>query len=344
MKKSELKRQILEAFSAEEWAAMEEDRAAVPLRSYNRQILLDLRAREADFPGEAEEARVLALRSQLESYLARYWAEEPGAHKYVVQVCLALAFLYEKPMHPPESAGYRSLVQEGRIRYFCPAREEGDGSLCLFCPTEPIGVLEARWKTREAETARREGGTSALVLGEAFRAGAQDAGVLETKALRFHEEVRAICEGNRCRGYGASWACPPAVGSLEECRARVLSFGKLLLFSKAYLLEDSMDFSGVGSAMRDFKACALALGKALRPRLKRLLILSNEGCGRCRKCTWPEEACRFPDELQPSIEGFGFIVSELAKQAGIPYLNGKNTVTFFGAVLYDENGRLSEEE
>ena len=78
--------------------------------------------------------------------------------------------------------------------------------------------------------------------------------------------------------------------------------------------------------------------------LSKLLILSNEGCMRCNTCTWPEEACRFPEELQPSIEGFGFVVSELAKQAGIPYMNGKNTVTFFGAVLYNENGRLSEEE
>ena len=343
MKKSELRKEILSAFTQEEWAALASERTAAPVSRFNREMLLDLRERE-DFPGEADDEKVRALRETVESYLREQWAEEPGAHKYVVAVCLVMTFLYEKPMHPPEKALYRCLVRDGKARYFCPAREPGEGSVCEFCLSEPMSTLEEGWEALIADTARREGEASARVQREVVRAGFQDSGTVKTSALRFHEEVRATCEGNRCRGYGSSWACPPAVGSLEECRERVLGFEKLQLFSKAYLLSDSMDFSSMGSAMLDFKECAWALGKQLRPRLKRLLILSNEGCMRCKTCTWPEEACRFPEELQPSIEGFGFIVSELAKQAGIPYMNGKSTVTFFGAVLFDENGLLSQEE
>ena len=337
MKKSELHREILEALSREEWAALEAERTAAPVSRFNREVLLALRDREEDFHGEAEDSRVRALRETVAAFLKQYWAEEPGAHKYVVLVCLALTFLYEKPMHPPERVRYRTLVREGKARYFCPAREPGEGSVCEFCRSEPMSALEAHWEAQITGTAQREGDASAKALREAFRAGFQDTGVGVTRALRLHEEVRAICQENRCRGYDRSWACPPVAGTLEECEARVRSFGKLLLFSKAYLLEDSMDFSGVGNAMRDFKSCARELGRSLNPLLERFLILSNEGCGRCRDCTWPEAPCRFPEELQPSIEGFGFIVSELAKQAGIPYLNGKNTVTFFGAVLYDED-------
>ena len=343
MKKSELHKEILGAFTPEEWEALVSERTAVPVSRFNRETLLELRERE-DFSGEADAGKVRALRETVEGYLREQWAEEPGAHKYVVAVCLAMTFLYETPMHPPEKALYRCLVRDGKARYFCPAREPGEGSVCEFCLSEPMSALEERWEALILETARREGEASALVQREVFRAGFQDSGTVKTPALRFHKEVRDTCEGNRCRGYGSSWACPPAVGSLEECRERVLGFEKLQLFSKAYLLSDSMDFSNMGSAMRDFKECAWALGRVLRPRLSKLLILSNEGCGRCKACTWPEEACRFPEELQPSIEGFGFIVSELAKQAGIPYMNGKNTVTFFGGVLYNENGRLSEEE
>ena len=336
VKKSILLREILEALSPEEWKALEEGKTAVPVNGYNREVLLELRAREEDFAGEAEEGRVLALREAVDGYLERYWPEEPGAHKYVTLVCLALTFLYEKPMHPPEKAGYRQRIENGTVRYFCPAREEGEDSVCRFCLTEPMGVLEARWEALAAETARKDGEISALVQRAAFRAGFQESGVLDTGALRFHEEVRRICEENRCRSYGRSWACPPAAGTLDQCRERVLGYEKLLLFSKAYLLPDSMDFSAVGKAMKDFKACALDLGRELRPRLNKLLILSNEGCMRCAQCTWPEAPCRFPEELQPSIEGFGFLVSELAQQAGIPYLSGPNTVTFFGAALYDE--------
>ena len=37
-----------------------------------------------------------------------------------------------------------------------------------------------------------------------------------------------------------------------------------------------------------------------------------------------------------SLEGYGFIVNELATEAGIRYNNGANTVTYFGALLYKE--------
>lgn len=342
MKKSELQRAIIASFTEEEWSALEEGRTVVPVSRFNRDALLDLRERE-DFPGQAEEGRVRALRETVEGYLRAQWAEEPGAHKYVTAVCLAMTFLFEKPMHPPEMVRYRCLVRDGKARYFCPAREPGDGSVCTFCLSEPMSVLEDAWEVRAEETARKEGPVSALVQREAFRAGFQDCGVVATSALCFYEEVRDTCE-KRCRGYGSSWACPPAVGTVAQCRERISGYDKLQLFSKAYLLPDSMDFSAVGSAMRDFKDCAWALGRQLRPKLGKLLILSNESCTRCKACTWPDAPCRFPEELQPSIEGFGFVVSELAQQAGIPYMNGKNTVTFFGAALYEENEPITQEE
>jgi hypothetical protein len=83
-----------------------------------------------------------------------------------------------------------------------------------------------------------------------------------------------------------------------------------------------------------FKQTVDRFAEAIKPLVSNGLILSNEGCGRCKVCTYPDAPCRFPDKLYPSIEGFGFIVSELANQAGIKYNNGPNTVTFFGAVVY----------
>ena len=69
------------------------------------------------------------------------------------------------------------------------------------------------------------------------------------------------------------------------------------------------------------------------------LLLSNEGCGRCTACTYPDAPCRFPQLLHHSLEGYGFIVSDLAKEAGIRYHNGANTVTYFGALLFNDNRR-----
>ena len=82
--------------------------------------------------------------------------------------------------------------------------------------------------------------------------------------------------------------------------------------------------------------------KALCDRLHRLaageypqtLLLSNEGCRRCGSCSYPDGPCRLPDVLFPSIEGYGIRVKELADAAGIAYNNGKNTVTYFGALFF----------
>ena len=41
--------------------------------------------------------------------------------------------------------------------------------------------------------------------------------------IPFSEKVRYICQ-TECPRYGKSWACPPAVGSVEECRKRCLSY------------------------------------------------------------------------------------------------------------------------
>jgi hypothetical protein len=40
----------------------------------------------------------------------------------------------------------------------------------------------------------------------------------------------------------------------------------------------------------------------------------------------------------PSLEAYGINVSELAKAAGMNYINGQNTVTYFGAVLFSLDG------
>lgn len=165
------------------------------------------------------------------------------------------------------------------------------------------------------------------------------AGEIPMERLVFHPEIRAICEENSCRNYGRSWACPPAVGTLEECRERCLGYGHFLLVSRAYPLEDSWDFEGMGRAHRDFQRQMDDLGEALAvPEGEASpLLLSNEGCIRCSDCTWPHAPCRFPDKLHPSLEGFGFVVSELAKEAGVPY-RMESGVIYFGAVLLPPEG------
>jgi len=171
---------------------------------------------------------------------------------------------------------------------------------------------------------------------KALAAGFSEVGEVPINSLQYSEEIRRICEGNSCRNYGASWACPPAVGSLEECHKRCEQYDTMLLLSRKYELEDAFDFEGMMKGLLHFKSLIEALDDGVKDQLGEYLLLSNEGCGRCKECTYPNEPCRFPDRLYHSIEGYGFEVVKLARTAGISYNNGANTVTYFGAILFHQ--------
>ena len=67
--------------------------------------------------------------------------------------------------------------------------------------------------------------------------------------------------------------------------------------------------------------------------------LGAGGCGVCDTCAKrTNEPCRFPEKAMPSLEAYGVNVSELARSAGMKYINGQNTVTYFGAVLFSLDG------
>jgi predicted metal-binding protein len=166
------------------------------------------------------------------------------------------------------------------------------------------------------------------------RAGLTDCGIVDARSVGFSQEVRKMCEQNTCRMYGKTWACPPAVGTVGECRDRCLRFRRLLVFSGRYPLEDSFDYEGMMAAMADFKVKARALEAWVKPRLSSYLMLANEGCGICGSCTYPGAPCRFPDRMHGSIEAYGIFVSEVAAAAGVEYNNGPDTVTYFGGIFF----------
>ena len=49
----------------------------------------------------------------------------------------------------------------------------------------------------------------------------------------FSKEVRDLCQGNSCGMYHTTWACPPAVGSVESCMEKCQAYDKAMLFTTA---------------------------------------------------------------------------------------------------------------
>ena len=208
-------------------------------------------------------------------------------------------------------------------------------------PPEPEPAPPARKKKRAKGGGGAGGGgdvDSELFarIGEELRAcGVFQHGFVDTADVEFMHEVRKMCEANTCRMYGATWACPPAVGTVDECRDRCRAYGRMLVFSGKYDLEDSFDYEGMEAAGKAFKAVARRVGEALRPRLGDFLLLANEGCDACASCTYPGAPCRSPELAHGSIEGYGILVGELARKAGMDYYNGPDTVTYFAALAFD---------
>lgn len=166
--------------------------------------------------------------------------------------------------------------------------------------------------------------------------GAFACGEISIEEIKFYNEIRAICEGNGCRVYNTNWVCPPAIGTVDECRQRVQSFKKAVLFNAVYELEDSFDIEGMDDARYEFKKLCEKIHAEIISDHPELLLLANGGCAICEKCTYPDSPCRLPNIAFHALEGYGVNVSELAKQAGIKYINGKDTVTYFGMILYNE--------
>jgi len=170
----------------------------------------------------------------------------------------------------------------------------------------------------------------------ALKAGLSGTGALDIRSLEYNEWIREICRNNDCHNYNTTWACPPAVGTLEECKRRCEQYRYMILFNKVYDLKGDYDMEKVLACMQDFKDVVDRFDSLVSCMLEKKLILSNEGCGRCRECTWPDELCRFPDKLHHSIEGYGLDIVKLSERAGLKFNNGPGTVTFFGALLYDK--------
>lgn len=167
------------------------------------------------------------------------------------------------------------------------------------------------------------------------RLGFSEQGELNIHELVYYPEIRDICATDQCRCYGKSWSCPPATGTLEECKQRIESYNTMLLFSLKTELEDSFDYEGMMAGAAAFKEMAAALQAELQTLLPRYLLMALAGCKKCGTCTYPDAPCRHPESMFHSLEGYGFDVHLLAEAAGIKYNNGPNTVTYFGAILFD---------
>ena len=179
---------------------------------------------------------------------------------------------------------------------------------------------------------------NASLIDLAVQCGADKAAVIDVSQVILSEQFREICKSNGCGNYGRCWMCPPDVGDIFELMDKVRSYDKALVFQTIRPLEDSFDFEGMTAASADHAK----VSEALRDKTAKLLgpdawTLSCGGCRICETCAKRDGLpCRFPDRALASLESCGIDVYNTVAPTDLRYINGPDTVTYFGMVLYHE--------
>ena len=171
----------------------------------------------------------------------------------------------------------------------------------------------------------------------ALSLGAFRASVIPVEDIETDASFRDLCAANVCGNYGRNWMCPPDVGDIHDLMAALRTYSYALVYQTVSELEDSYDFEGMMDAGVAHNRLMVELRRGIDAlALPRVLHLGAGGCRMCEVCAKRTgEACRHPDLAVASLETYGVNVSKLAPAAGMKYINGKDTVTYFGAVLFD---------
>ena len=174
------------------------------------------------------------------------------------------------------------------------------------------------------------------ILKKAIELGAYKANIIDINEISLDASFRAMCESNFCGNYGKSYQCPPHVGQIYDLMKRICSFQHALVYQTVSTLEDSYDFEGMmeaGNMHNRLTQNLYSYVKECMPN-KKFLILGAGGCRICKSCAiLINEPCRNPERAIGSLEAYGINVSKLAQAAGMNYINGKDTVTYFGLIL-----------
>jgi len=153
--------------------------------------------------------------------------------------------------------------------------------------------------------------------------------------IEFEESLRSMCEMNTCGHYDKSWVCPPACGTVEELKDKVLSFSDSVLLQKVYKIEDSFDFEGMMAGQEDFDKLFTEMMDYTCEKIgSDYYSLKAGSCHLCEECTYPDTPCKYPEKARPSIEACGINVTSLCSSCGVPYINGKNTVSYVALFLF----------
>ena len=152
--------------------------------------------------------------------------------------------------------------------------------------------------------------------------------------LEFSDRIRWICE-NECPMYGRSWACPPGVGTVGQCKSRCRGYQNCLMISTITEVEDIADMNETLATRPEHEAVTNQVLDILKELGAEPYVLSTEACTLCERCAiLDKEPCRFPEKMHPCVESHGINVVPMLESRGLEFQFGANVVTWISLLFY----------
>ena len=164
--------------------------------------------------------------------------------------------------------------------------------------------------------------------------GFDTAAWLDPKTLEAREDVRAMCAADKCRAYNKNWTCPPACGTLAQCQEKMGSYERGLLVQTVGHMRKTIDSRCCRETEQRHMEQFRLLSEQVRKIYPQALCLGAGGCRVCPECAYPEP-CRFPEKAMSSMEGYGLFVTQVCRDAGVPYHYGERTVAFTACIMME---------
>ena len=132
MTKRELLKRLQESISEKEKEALYKLDSGLVIGKQNREALkgmLEMSDIEDSF---IDDEKLKSLTEELQNYLDIYMDKREG-HKWVILASIYNSYVLEVPMHPINVVHAKMVMEDGKRVYYCPCREDQEGSLCKYC-------------------------------------------------------------------------------------------------------------------------------------------------------------------------------------------------------------------
>ena len=169
---------------------------------------------------------------------------------------------------------------------------------------------------------------------DAINLGFDVAVSINPQTLVAREDVRAMCAEDKCGAYNKNWTCPPAIGTVEACHKRMRQYANGFLVQSVGHMQKAIDSRCYRETEKRHIEKFRMLAESLRKEYPQALCLGAGGCRVCTQCAYPDP-CRYPEKAISSMEGYGLFVTQVCRDAGIPYHHGDKTITFTACILFE---------